>query len=109
MRLKPIALTTLLAAALLAATANRASAQNCFDLWVERNTYYKLAGYCFKTARAISYFGNAGCMYDNERDVPLSNAVRAASTGSWRSSAPIAARGECRSSSAPRLHRRMIL
>jgi hypothetical protein len=28
-------------------------------LWVERNSYYKEAGYCFKTTRAISYFGVA--------------------------------------------------
>lgn len=48
-------------------------AQNtCYDFWLERNQIYKDAGYCFKTARAIRTFGNAGCMYDNERDVPLS-------------------------------------
>jgi hypothetical protein len=52
-------------------------AQSCQDLWVERNSYYKEAGYCFKTARAISYFGNAGCVYDNEAAVPLSRGVRA--------------------------------
>jgi len=45
-------------------------------LWVERNSYYKDAGYCFKTARAISYFGNAGSLYDNENAVPLSRATR---------------------------------
>jgi hypothetical protein len=49
----------------------------CQALWVERNSYYKQAGYCFKTARAISYFGNAGCLYDNENAVPLSAQVRA--------------------------------
>ncbi len=51
-------------------------AATCQALWVERNTYYKGGGYCFKTARAIRYFGNAGCRYDNENSVPLSSAVR---------------------------------
>jgi hypothetical protein len=77
MRLMSTAVAALLAAATLGATASVASAQNCGDLWVERNTYYKQAGYCFKTRRAIEYFGNAGCGYYNERDVPLSAAVRA--------------------------------
>ena len=70
----------LLGAAVLgtaAVAAPPANAQSCQDLWVERNSYYKEAGYCFKTARAISYFGNAGCRYDDERDLPLSRAVRA--------------------------------
>src|SRR5207249_301574 len=39
---------------------------SCDDLWVARNTIYKNRGYCFKTQRAISYFGNAGCRYNNE-------------------------------------------
>ena len=77
MRLMSTAVAALLAAATLGATASVASAQSCADLWVERNTYYKQAGYCFKTRRAIEYFGNAGCGYYNERDVPLSAAVRA--------------------------------
>jgi hypothetical protein len=56
-----------------------ASAQqhSCQDLWVERNSYYKEAGFCFKTSRAISYFGNGGCRYNYEGSVPLSGAVRA--------------------------------
>ncbi len=51
--------------------------QSCQDLWVERNTYYKNAGYCFKTDRAISYFGNQGCMYYDEARVPLPRGIRA--------------------------------
>lgn len=51
--------------------------QSCQQLWVERNSYYKDAGYCFKTARAISFFGNRGCMYDSEASVPLSPDIRA--------------------------------
>jgi hypothetical protein len=55
---------------------NSGAQQSCQDLWVERNSYYKEAGFCFKTARAISYFGNAGCRYDEAR-VPLSRSARA--------------------------------
>ena len=54
-----------------------ASAQSCQELWVERNSYYKQAGYCFKTSRAISYFGNGGCIYDIEASVPLPRDIRA--------------------------------
>ena len=47
------------------------------QLWVARNSIYKARGYCFKTQRAISYFGNAGCIYQNEGDIPFSAAERA--------------------------------
>lgn len=51
-----------------------ASASNsCDDLWYRRNAIYKAAGFCFRTARGISAFGNAGCQYDDEADVPLSS------------------------------------
>jgi hypothetical protein len=76
MRLLPIVMTLLLAVVALGGTIALSYAQSCGDLWVERNSYYKEAGYCFKTARAISYFGNAGCLYDNENAVPLSRPVR---------------------------------
>jgi len=58
-------------AALLAFSASSAQA-SCASLWRERNQIYKDAGYCFKTPRAIRAFGNAGCTYDDMRDVPLS-------------------------------------
>ena len=62
-------------AVLVSSAAAPAVAQNvCQNLWVERNSIYKAAGYCCKTARAIRYFGNAGCSYDNERDLPVSRA-----------------------------------
>jgi hypothetical protein len=54
-----------------------AKAQSCQELWIERNSYYKEAGYCFRTAPAIQYFGNGGCIYDSEARVPLSRTVRA--------------------------------
>jgi hypothetical protein len=44
----------------------------CQPLWDVRNTIYKENGYCFKTAKAIKYFGNAGCKFDNAAAVPLS-------------------------------------
>ncbi len=50
-----------------------ARADACFDFWVERNSIYKAYGYCFKTAKAINYFGNAGCQYDSEGDIPMSS------------------------------------
>ena len=45
---------------------------SCDGLWYRRNAIYKAAGYCFRTARGIQAFGNAGCQYDDEADVPLS-------------------------------------
>ena len=54
-----------------------ASAQSCQELWVERNSCYKQAGYCFKTDRAISYFGNGGCTHEVEASVPLPRDIRA--------------------------------
>jgi hypothetical protein len=77
MRLLSAALTLLLSAFALVAAVSPSSAQTCQALWVERNSYYKAAGYCFKTPRAIAYFGNAGCRYDNEAAVPLSRGARA--------------------------------
>jgi hypothetical protein len=59
------------------ASVANAQGNTCFRLWVQRNEIYKAKGYCFKTQRAISYFGNAGCEYDNEADVPLSRRERA--------------------------------
>ena len=61
----------LVVAATGAGSMSLASAQSCQELWVERNSYYKDAGYCFKTDRAISYFGNQGCMYYDEARLPL--------------------------------------
>ncbi|MBA4224580.1 MAG: YARHG domain-containing protein [Methylobacterium sp.] len=60
----------------LFATATPAAAQSCEDLWYQRNEIYKAQGYCFRTQRGISAFGNAGCQYDNVEDVPLSATQR---------------------------------
>jgi hypothetical protein len=75
--LRCVMMSTTLAIAGATVAASIASAQSCQALWVERNSYYKAAGYCFKTQRAIAYFGNAGCIYEIEDDVPLSRAARA--------------------------------
>jgi trimethylamine:corrinoid methyltransferase-like protein len=45
-------------------------------LWVERNTYYKQAGYCFRTQQAIQYFGNAGCSIHNEARIRFPPHIR---------------------------------
>jgi len=60
-----------------AASSVPANAGICEDLWVQRNSVYKAYGYCFKTQRAISYFGNSGCIYDSEGAIPMSGADRA--------------------------------
>ena len=51
---------------------------SCDQLYFERNSIYKNAGYCFRTPRAIQTFGNGGCQFDNQNDVPLSGSSRAA-------------------------------
>ena len=79
MKLAMQTFAALVALALLGATVEPALAQSgrCRELWVERNSIFKDRGYCFKTARAIRYFGNAGCSYDDEASVPLSSGQRA--------------------------------
>jgi hypothetical protein len=61
----------------LSGTLSPASAQSCEQLWVERNSYYKRNGFCFRTARARNYFGNAGCYIYDQGAVPLSPGERA--------------------------------
>ena len=47
---------------------------SCQILWEVRNTIYKENGYCFHTQKAIKFFGNAGCKYDDAGKVPLNSA-----------------------------------
>ncbi len=71
---------TLLSLVFLSGLSTFAQAQpqdQCDSLWFERNQIYKEAGYCFRTAAAIRQFGNAGCVYFDPNDVPLSNRNRA--------------------------------
>jgi hypothetical protein len=51
-------------------------AYDCHELWVMRNQIYKDNGYCFKTVKAISYFGNGGCAYKSESSLPMSKQDR---------------------------------
>ena len=44
----------------------------CSQLWELRNVMYAEAGYCFKTKRAINFFGNDECEIDDQADVELS-------------------------------------
>ena len=48
----------------------------CDQLWVARNSIYKVHGYCFRTQRAIQHFGNAGCIHQSENDIPFTQAER---------------------------------
>jgi hypothetical protein len=63
----------LLALLIAVPTAGSADPPSCDALWQQRNAIYKAAGYCFKTPRALAFFGNAGCKFDDIRDVPLSD------------------------------------
>ena len=71
-------LLSLVVSAVPILAASDAQAQACGELWYQRNSIYKSAGYCFKTARAIRAFGNAGCSYDSEYSLPLSSSQRRA-------------------------------
>ena len=77
LKLQPLALGAVALVATAVCLASSASAQSCRELWRARNSIYARAGYCFKTADAIAEFGNRGCIYDNEADVPLSRSSRA--------------------------------
>ena len=60
----------------VALSATGAHADPCSEMWFARNQIYKLNGYCFKTTRAIQTFGNAGCQYDDARNLPLTSSDR---------------------------------
>ena len=57
-------------------SAGEFAAMDCGELWVARNQIYKDNGYCFKTARAIDYFGNGGCSHYSAAALPLSGSDR---------------------------------
>jgi len=70
------------ASALLDAAFSKAAADDdlgslsCGDLWHRRNAIFARNGYCFKTDRAIRVFGNEGCRFYVESEVPMSRAER---------------------------------
>jgi hypothetical protein len=51
-------------------------ATECQQLWVQRNQIFKVHGYCFKTQAAVEYFGNAGCVYNNQDSTSVTSAER---------------------------------
>ncbi len=77
MRLASLPILGAVVGAVMLASTGMAFAQSCGQLWHERNAIYKRAGFCFKTSRAIAAFGNAGCSYDSEYELPLSSNQRA--------------------------------
>jgi hypothetical protein len=66
----------LLVGVLVAACAARSSPADCQSLWIERNLYYKNAGFCFDQPSASKYFGNGGCSVPNLAALSLSGTVR---------------------------------
>ena len=58
------------------ASASSYGSYGCENLWQARNQIYKEAGLCFHTQRAIRFFGNAGCQYDDAGAVPLNGYQR---------------------------------
>ena len=42
---------------------------SCQALWEVRNGIYFQNGYCFKTKKAIRFFGNDECEYDDAADI----------------------------------------
>ncbi|HZD89477.1 MAG TPA: YARHG domain-containing protein [Pseudolabrys sp.] len=73
----PTLLSALALSTAFAVTAADAQSRVCHRLWVERNQLYKDYGYCFKTEQAIRYFGNRGCRYESEDEIPMARRDRA--------------------------------
>jgi hypothetical protein len=49
----------------------------CDQLWTVRNGIFAARGYCFHTERGKAEFGNDGCRYPVQEDVPLNDHERA--------------------------------
>jgi hypothetical protein len=49
----------------------------CDQLWTARNGIYAAHNYCFQTQRGIDEFGNTGCRYTDQSEVPLNDYERA--------------------------------
>jgi hypothetical protein len=45
---------------------------SCGSLWELRNVIYFDHGYCFRTSRAIDFFGNDECEIDDAEDIEFS-------------------------------------
>lgn len=51
--------------------------RSCEDLWVLRNSIWNDAGYCFKSSRAVKFFGTHSCRHADQSAVPLNDYQRA--------------------------------
>jgi hypothetical protein len=49
----------------------------CDQLWTVRNGIFAARGYCFATDRGKAEFGNEGCRYGDQGEVPLNDYERA--------------------------------
>lgn len=49
----------------------------CDQLWTVRNGIFAARGYCFHTERGKQEFGNDGCRFPVQEDVPLNDYERA--------------------------------
>lgn len=49
----------------------------CDQLWTVRNGIFAARGYCFSTGRGKDEFGNDGCRFPVQEDVPLNDYERA--------------------------------
>ena len=69
-----LATAAILTAALVPVRAGdvQGDAYDCNELWVMRNQIYKDNGLCFKSAKAINYFGNGGCSHAKLAELSLS-------------------------------------
>ena len=103
MTIRAVALVSLMACAIPVVTASEAQAQSCGELWYRRNSLYKQAGYCFKTARAIRTFGNADARMTASTMSPCPRANGGSSAPSRSKSGIWAARAKSRPSSRPPL------
>lgn len=69
-----IVTTAIAACMVLIAVSGHGFAQNsgrCQAYWQERNALLKENRYCFKSPRAIHYFGNGGCVHSRIEDIPF--------------------------------------
>jgi hypothetical protein len=57
-------------------TPKQVKNKTCEDLWILRNSIFKDAGYCFQTTRALKAFGNQGCQFADQAEVPLNDYQR---------------------------------
>jgi hypothetical protein len=93
MRLMSAAVAALVVVATLEVSA--ASAQECGTLWVERNTtYYRQAGYCFRTGRRSTISETPAVISTTRRGSGLRLTSAAASTNCSGWSGCWAARAE---------------